>query len=295
MAKKKNDETITSMEYLFKQTVNASAPFNWKLYRLLEGNGEKDKRNQEAVLFFGYLVAWQSLLTEIKRLRRGGYFFRSRPHITGDIGLTKQAQQKAEQVLMSIGLISVKYQPGQSNHYKVDIDRSLKIIDRAQKVYATRFDNDGEPGPEVTTNNINNNDYNNVEGEGFAFQKTEMQPLSFYDYKKQYIGNDTDTTDSIEHFLQRHAQVIGPGKHKLLKAVTWSNIVDTLEVVDDDGREVVIEYDDLKTMIDLYFDKATKGKYKARDYGIAHFNNPGIKKILYHERYGFEYDHDNNQ
>jgi hypothetical protein len=285
MVKKKNDETLTPMEYLFKQTVNASAPFNWKLYRLLEDNGEKGKRNQEAVLLFGYLVSWQSLLTEKKRLRRGGYFFRSRPHITEDIGLTKQAQQKAEQVLMAIGLISVKYQPGQSNHYKVDIDKSLKMIDRAQKDYATRFDNDGEPGPEVTTNNINSNDYNNEKGEGFAFQKTEMQPLSFYDYKKQYIDNDNDITITIEHFLQRHAQVIGPGKHKPLKAVTWSKIVDTLEVVDDDGREVVIDWEDLMIMIDLYFDKATKGKYNASDYGIAHFNNPGIKKILYYEHY----------
>lgn len=284
MAKKNKQETITPIQYLYDRTVAGSVPFNWKLFQSFIDKGYKAKRSQEAVLLLGHLVSWQSILTKSNKLRKG-YFYRARHHINSDTGLTKQSQQKVEELLQSEGLIKVKPYSGQANYYQVDIDETLKILDQAQKEYTTRTKSGQEPGPEVATNNINNNIHNNDKGQGIA---SKMQPISFYEYQKRYKidPNVRKEVNIIEYFLEKHAQVIGPGKHKDLKPVTWSEQLDTISSVElDNGKfDDALESDDLKDMINHYFSKANDGKYQSNcDFSIVHFNNPGIKKVNFYE------------
>jgi len=280
VAKKKTDETISPMEYLFNRTVAGSVPFNWKLYKLFIDIGYKAKRSQEAVLFLGYLVSWQSILAVNNKLRKG-YFYRAQADVTRDIGLTKQSQQKAMELLREEEIIKIKEQPGQANHFQVNIDATLKILDLAQKEYTTRAESGQEPGPEVTTININKNIYNNEKGQGIA---SKMQPISFYEYLKRYKiePEEQEAVKIIEYFLRCHAQVIGPGKHKNLKPETWSEQLWTLR--SGDGVLDNLEYEHLEVMIDHYFKKARAGKYQTNcDFSIVHFNNPGIKEVNFYE------------
>lgn len=302
VAKKKNDEQLTPMQYLFNQTVGGSVPFNWKLYRALVDRGYRGKRAQEAVLLFGYLVSWQSLFTGINRLRKG-FFFRSQGDITRDTGLTKQAQQKVIELLEGEGLISMKRYPGQSNRFKVNIDAALKYLDRAQKLYTTRTENDQEPGPEVPTNNIKKH-YSNDQGKGgeelrVALPITTMQPISFFEFKKEYIdqgyfqsdvnneielSHNKKVTALMEYFLEKHANTVGPGKHKKLKAATWIDQFYKMMIIDDEDHITDLENYHVDDMIDHYFKKAQEGKYKAVcDYSIVHFNHPRIKEVNFYE------------
>ena len=133
------------------------------------------------------------------------------------------------------------------------------------------------PIPEIS---LPDNSTENSLGTGSDFQN---RPLSFYDFLK--IANietqlEKDHLNAMSYFIKLHERRFGPNRHPKLKPETWQIQLSDLHLVDDDGMLKEVFDDALITMINHYFNKDYQ---KGCNYCITHFNDPGIKKVNYHE------------
>jgi hypothetical protein len=100
--------------------------------------------------------------------------------------------------------------------------------------------------------------------------------VSFDEYRKA-VNVDAETAECIERFLEAH-EYYRKEKHPLLRPDQWRRIVETFRIVEVDGDVIEVDADTIQNMIDRYFDYPSKG---AKDFRIFHFNEPGIKEVLW--------------
>ncbi|MDD5007231.1 MAG: hypothetical protein PHU49_03625 [Syntrophorhabdaceae bacterium] len=136
----------------------------------------------------------------------------------------------------------------------------------------THVDTTIDPEPSILNPKVN------VKGIFHDEHEKSSIPLSFDAYCKKFNIEDSEAKDAINYFLDRYKKQRRE-IHRPLRPETWEHVLNTILFSDDDQRTMDFDYDDLKVMIDKYFQTS----FEDCDYSICHFNTEGIKMRRFYE------------
>ena len=108
--------------------------------------------------------------------------------------------------------------------------------------------------------------------------------ISFFEYLKTQDHVDKEKSNIINYFLATYNEHFDK-PHRELRKEQWDQVVNSLfEVVDQYERTIDIDYQQIKAMIEVYF----QTDYKNCDYSLLHFNDERVKEILYYKQEDLE-------
>jgi hypothetical protein len=240
--------------------------------------------NLSTAVFLGQLIYWCD-----KGKSPDGYIFKTYQEWTQETLLSQYQIRKATKKLVAMGILHTKKRKANGSptiYYKLDRHafthaffnflrmESENISNRNQNIATSLTEPTADPSPEHTLE----------KEKGAKSFDIRSIPLSFLSFRKKNEIN-LDVSEAIGYFLKQYQKYMGE-EHPALKLDQWLSVVSVMsQCAYDAGLErflgVDITFDELKIMIDSYFDKTYQD---GCDHRLLHFTSSGVFTNLYYEK-----------
>ncbi len=186
-----------------------------------------------------------------------------------------------QKLLITANYNKLKYD--RTKWYRINYKKLCQFLQNAQieicNSQQCHLCNLHEPLPDISLPDISLTD-NSSTGTGNFYRNKNS--IDFFKFKRTVKEKNGEYLKAMEYFIMKHNEHFGAAKHPKLKPKTWHEQLRVMEFVKDEARDICFDvcYDDLKLMIENYFNKKYQG---GCNYCITHFNNPGIKIVNFYE------------
>ena len=232
-----------------------------------------------------------------KGLRPDGFIWKSAREWFIETGLKRNQLEKAKAWLIDRSLLDVRKMMAMGKptwHYRIKQDALIDAIRQSQQGHLSKsavsigrdkqihnidtiIDTDIKTDKGSSPSNDGVSKHDVMQGRKMGRALTLKEFLAESEQRGEPTGDEA--IDTIGYFLSEYKRKRGEG-HPRMTYIQWQGHVNTiLSAQDQFGRISNFDSDDLKIMIDDYFNTS----FENCDYRLHHFNNDGVKMVRTYE------------